>query len=211
VSAAANAHEEGEIMKRWSRRLGYLALVAIAGCASASGGASKSKESLAFPESTVGAGAPRFLRGDAADVAASAGPNDWILIAEQEESANWVVRVYTHKGQTAANWTEQITYMNTGKPVDPPADFASLQHANLLKKCPSASWSVVSVSDSEVLYESKVTGCASMTDQDSITRAIYGSENLFIVSYVAKVKDLAPEKRAEAYRLLSEFQLKPAS
>lgn len=198
-------------MKSWFRRFGYVALIAAVGCASASGGESKSKESLAFPESTVDAGAPRFLRGDAADVAASAGPNDWILIAEKEESANWVVRAYVHKGENAENWTEQVTYMNTGKPADPPADFASLQRANLVKKCPGASWKMISHSNSEVVYESKIAGCASMTDQDSITRAIYGSDNLFMVTYIAKGKDLAPEKRAQAYRLLSEFQLRPAS
>jgi hypothetical protein len=35
-------------------------------------------EGLAFPRSTVGSGAPKFLSGDTAE--ADAGPNDWVMV-----------------------------------------------------------------------------------------------------------------------------------
>jgi hypothetical protein len=194
-------------MKSWLSPMRYLVLIALVGCAS-SASDNQSQDTILYPTPASTPGAPRFV---SADGAASAGPNDWIMVAEKQASGNWVVRDYVHKGQTAENWTELVTYMNTGKPDEAPADFAQRQAANLVKQCPAASTTILSQSASEVTYEAKTGACPSVGDQDTITRAIYATDNMFLISYTSKTGDLTPTQRASAQQMLAGFTLQPQS
>ena len=169
---------------------------------------SSGHEGLAFPRSTVGPGAPRFLSGDTAE--ADAGPNDWVLVAlnQSSDEDKYVVYGYVHKGQDSTHWSEFVSYMNTPRPDEPPLAFMSRQKIGLEKKCPGAMFTVMQHSDSEITYESKVAKCAQLGDQDEIVRVIYGKLNLFRVSYAARSADMPAMQRAEALKLLSEFQLR---
>jgi len=169
---------------------------------------SSGHEGLAFPRSTVGPGAPRFLSGDTAE--ADAGPNDWVLVAlnQSSDEDKYVVYGYVHKGQDSTHWSEFVSYMNTPRPDEPPLAFMSRQQIGLEKKCPGAMFTVMQHSDSEIIYESKVAKCAQLGDQDEIVRVIYGKLNLFRVSYAARSADMPAMQRAEALKLLSEFQLR---
>ncbi|MBF6558957.1 MAG: hypothetical protein IVW56_01610 [Candidatus Binataceae bacterium] len=194
-------------MKSGLSPLRYLALIALVGCASAAT-EHQSRDIILYPTPATTPGAPRFV---SADGAASAGPNDWVMVAEKQAAGNWTVRDYVHKGQSAENWTELVTYMNTGKPGDSPAEFAQRQAANLVKQCPGASTTIQSQSAGEVTYEARTGGCASVGSQDTITRAIYASDNMFLISYTAKTGDLTPAQRAAAQRMLAGFTLQPRS
>jgi len=169
---------------------------------------SSGHEGLAFPRTTVGPGAPRFLSGDTAE--ADAGPNDWVLVAlnQRSEEDKYVVYGYVHKGQDSTHWSEFVSYMNTPRPDEPPLAFMSRQKIGLEKKCPGATFTVMQHSDSEITYESKVAKCAQLGDQDEIVRVIYGKLNLFRVSYAARSADMPAMQRAQALKLLSEFQLR---
>lgn len=164
-------------------------------------------EGLAFPRSTVGAGAPKFLSGDTAE--ADAGPNDWVMVAlnQNNDEDKYVVYGYVRKGEDAANWSELVTYMNTPRPDEPPLAFMNRQKAHLEKKCPGARFTTVNQSDSEIIYESKVAKCGQLGDQDEIVRVIYGQVNLFRLSYTARSADMPATQRTDALKLLSEFQL----
>jgi hypothetical protein len=166
------------------------------------------REGLAFPRSTVGASAPRFLSGGTAE--ADAGPNDWVMVAlkEKNDEPKYVVYDYVRKGEDASHWSELITYMNTPKPDEPPLDFMNRQKANLHKKCADARFIPISQSDSEITYESKVVKCNKLSDQDEIVRVIYGQVNMFRVSYTTHSGDMPATQRADALKLLSEFQLR---
>jgi hypothetical protein len=169
---------------------------------------SSGHEGLAFPRTTVGPGAPRFLSGDTAE--ADAGPNDWVLVAlnQKSDEDKYVVYGYVHKGQDSTHWSEFVSYMNTPRPDEPPLAFMSRQKIGLEKKCPGATFTVMQHSDSEIIYESKVAKCAQLGDQDEIVRVIYGKLNLFRVSYAARSADMPAMQRAQALKLLSEFQLR---
>ena len=165
-------------------------------------------EGLAFPRSTVGPSAPRFLSGDTAEK--DAGPKDWVLVAlsQNSEDDKYLVYGYVHKGQDATHWTEFMSYMNTSKPDEKPIAFMTRQEALTEKKCPAVKYTVLKQSDSEIMYESKVAKCTQMADQDEIVRVIYGQINLFRLSYTAHSADMPATQRANAIELLSEFQLK---
>lgn len=169
---------------------------------------SSTHEGLAFPRTTIGPGAPRFLSGDTAE--ADAGPNDWVMVAlnQRSDEDKYVVYGYVRKGQDSAHWTAFVSYMNTQRPDEPPLAFMSRQKLHLVKKCPDAKFTVLQRSESEITYESKVAKCAGLGDQDEIVRVIYGNLNLFRVSYTARSADMPATQRAAALKLLSEFQLR---
>jgi hypothetical protein len=164
-------------------------------------------EGLAFPASTVGAGAPKFLSGDTAE--ADAGPNDWVMVAlnQKNDEDKYVVYGYVRKSEDAAHWSELVTYMNTPRPDELPLAFMNRQKAHLEKKCPGATLTLVKQRDSEITYESKVAKCGQLGDQDEIVRVIYGQVNLFRLSYTARSADMQATRRTDALKLLSEFQL----
>lgn len=169
---------------------------------------SSGDEGLAFPRTTVGPGAPRFLSGDTAE--ADAGPNDWVLVSlnQRRDDDKYVVYGYVHKGQDSTHWSEFFSYMNTPKPDESPLDFMNRQKLRLEKKCPGAAFTVMQQSDAEITYESKVAKCVHLEDQDEIVRVIYGQLNLFRVSYTARSADMPATQRAAALKLLSEFELR---
>jgi len=165
-------------------------------------------EGLAFPRSTVGAGAPRFLSGDSAE--ADAGPNDWVMVSlnQKSEEDKYVVYGYVHKGEDSTHWRKFFSYMNGPRPDEPPLAFMVRQKLNLEKKCPGASFAVAKESETEITYESKVAKCPPLGDQDEIVRVIYGQLNLFRLSYTVHSTEMSAQQRADALKLLSEFHLR---
>lgn len=189
-------------------KLGPIAIFALALIMTISYGASRaaSEEGLSYPEKSVAA-APKFISGDTqAEAKAAASPNDWVQVSTATKEGRYVLRNYVHKGESAANWTELVTYLNTPKPDESPADFMNRAKAAMLKVCPAATFEVLSQSDSEIIYESKATKCPQLGDQDEIVRVIYGELNMFQISYTAKT-DIPAAKRADMVKLLSEFQV----
>jgi hypothetical protein len=165
-------------------------------------------EGLAFPRSTVGASAPRFLSGDSAE--ADAGPNDWVMVAlnQKSEEDKYVVYGYVHRGEDSSHWSKFFSYMNGPRPDEPPLAFMVRQKLNLEKKCPGAIFAVSKESETEITYESKVAKCPLLGNQDEIVRVIYGQLNLFRLSYTVHSTEMSAQQRADALKLLSEFQLR---
>ena len=165
-------------------------------------------EGLAFPRSTVGPAAPRFLSGDTAE--ADAGPKDWVMVSldQRRDDDKYTVYGYVPKGQDSTHWTEFISYMNTRRPNETPLAFMLRQKALFRHKCPAVRFAVIKQSDSDITYESKVAECNQLADQDEIVRVIYGRVNLFRLSYTCRSADMPATQRSNAIELLSEFQLR---
>lgn len=171
-----------------------------------------SEERLAYPETTAGPSAPKFISGDTqAEAKAAAGPNDWVQVSENSKEGRYVLKNYVHKGESAENWTELVTYLNTSKPDESPMDFMNRAKDAMLKVCPAATFDVIKQSDSEITYEAKVAKCPKLGDQDEIVRVLYGQQNMFQISYTAKVADVPASKRADMIKVLSEFQVQQKS
>jgi hypothetical protein len=168
-------------------------------------------ETLVFPETVAGASAPHFLSGDTAN--ASARPIDWVQVGatENRDNGRYVQKDYVRRGESAARWSELFTYMNTPKPDESPEAFMERQQAAVLKKCPGAIFTVLNQSDTEILYESTITRCSELGDQHELVRVIYGSANMFRLSYTVKDATIPTPRRDAALKLLSEFQLRPNS
>jgi hypothetical protein len=186
----------------------FLGVASIVGCTVPG---PRSEQVMAFPATTAGADAPKFIEGDAADAQAAAGPHDWVLVSTDAKGDTYLVKNYLPKGASTTNWNELITYMNTVKPDESVADFMNRQKSILEQKCPGTAWQVLSQADSEIVYESKVHNCPAIGDQDEIVRVIYGDTAMFRISYTAKSADITAAKRAEAIKLLSEFELQNKS
>lgn len=194
-------------------KYGPAAIFALALIMTIGYGASRaaSEEGLAYPEKTL-ATAPKFISGDTqAEAKAAAGPNDWVQVSDATQEGRYVLRNYVHKGESAANWTELVTYLNTPKPDESPVDFMNRAKAAMLKACPAATFAVLNQSDSEITYESKAAKCPQLGEQDAIVRVIYGQLNMFQISYTAKTADIPAAKRADMVKLLSEFQVREKS
>ena len=180
----------------------------VIGCGPAAPSA-QVNEGLASPQIVAGPSTPRFLSGDTAQ--ADAGPNDWVLIDQKQNDNHYLVQDYVKKGQTGTTWDSLVTYLNTVRPDESIMDFMNRQKGIMEKKCSGAGWQILSQAESEIVYESKVASCPGVGDQDEIVRVIYGEANMFQISYTSKVKEMPPAQRADALKLLSEFQVQKKS
>ncbi len=180
----------------------------VIGCGPAAPSA-QVNEGLASPQIVAGPSTPRFLSGDTAQ--ADAGPNDWVLIDQKRDDNHYLVQDYVKKGQTGTTWDSLVTYLNTVRPDESIMDFMNRQKGIMEKKCSGAGWQILSQSESEIVYESKVASCPGVGDQDEIVRVINGQANMFRISYTSKVKEMPPAQRVDALKLLSEFQVQQKS
>jgi hypothetical protein len=188
--------------------LAALVIALVLGCGPAAPSA-QVNEGLASPQIVAGASAPRLLSGETA--LADAGPNDWVLIDQKQNDNHYLVQDYVKKGQTGTTWDSLVTYLNTVRPDESIMDFMNRQKGILEKKCSGAGWQILSQAESEIVYESKVASCPGVGDQDEVVRVIYGEANMFRISYTSKVKEMPSAQRADALKLLSEFQVQKKS
>jgi hypothetical protein len=176
--------------------LAALVIPLVLGCGPAAP-STQVNEGLVTPQIVAGASAPMFLSGDTAQ--ADAGPNDWVLIEQKQDDGHYLVR------------DNLVTYLNTVRPDESILDFMNRQKGVMEKKCSGAGWQILSQAESEIVYESKVASCPGIGDQDEIVRVIYGEANMFRISYTSKVKEMPAAQRADALKLLSEFQVQQKS
>jgi hypothetical protein len=188
--------------------LAALVIAMVLGCGPAAPSV-QVNEGLASPQIVAGASAPRLLSGETA--LADAGPNDWVLIDQKQDDNRYLVQDYVKKGQTGTTWDNLVTYLNTVRPDESIMDFMNRQKGIMEKKCSGAGWQILSQAESEIVYESKVASCPGVGDQDEVVRVIYGEANMFRISYTSKVKEMPPAQRADALKLLSEFQVQKKS
>ncbi|MFX0204265.1 MAG: hypothetical protein ACFFCW_49845 [Candidatus Hodarchaeota archaeon] len=113
---------------------------------------------------------------------------------------------FVYEGKSIDDWTEALEAFNTLRKNYPP----TLEGAyNFLierrkKNCPESSFNVISKDSSSILYEIKTTNCPPHSDENSITRILYGNTNAFVLIYTNKIKSIPKEIRDEWIKIFSE-------
>jgi hypothetical protein len=127
-------------------------------------------------------------------------------------------RVYTIKefirdGDDINNWKELVTiqkFWETSKPS--PEDVLNDLKRLREKECRGATeWTVIDKNENSILYEWQEKPCLGWPDQHEIARIIVGKYGRYLLRYTAKVRELAPETRAEWIKTLSGARIAASS
>jgi hypothetical protein len=119
--------------------------------------------------------------------------------ANQAERRGSVIVEWVREGDDINNWKELFTYQNFGlHGKRTPEDFLNGLKTLREKECPGVTeWNVIEHDENSILYEWQAKPCMSWPDQHEVARIIFGKQNLFLLRYTAKVKELAPETRTQ--------------
>lgn len=168
--------------------LGIAALAVLAGCATAGRGPE------AYPPQRV------ELRLE---------PDLWQL-ARRTEQPGTSVDEYVPRVESLERWTRFVsvqTFLDAEVPF-PGARWAmAMCRAQLLDRCPGATWTVVREGDRDALYEWKVAGCAAVPDQHEVGRVVNGRGTWARITFSEK-GELDAATREEWLRRLSEARLR---
>jgi len=126
-------------------------------------------------------------------------------IAYRGETKNLYIIEYVPKGDDIENWKELFTYQNGGKNhfEHSPEKMLNALKAQREKECPGTTeWTVIEQTENSILYEWQAKPCLSWPEQHEIARIIFGKYNWFLLHYVAKVHELAPDTRTKWIKLL---------
>lgn len=112
---------------------------------------------------------------------------------------------FVRKGDDINNWKELFTYQNVAKGKQTPEEFLNKLKAAREKVCPGATvWNVIEQNESSILYEWRAKPCLGWPEQHEVARIILGKHNLFMLHYVAKVPELAPDTRTKWIKTLQD-------
>jgi hypothetical protein len=112
---------------------------------------------------------------------------------------------FVRKGDDINNWKELFTYQNFAKGKQTPEEFLNKLKAEREKECPGATvWNVIEQNESSILYEWRAKPCLGWPEQHEVARIILGKHNLFVLHYVAKVPELAPDTRTKWIKTLQD-------
>ena len=112
---------------------------------------------------------------------------------------------FVPQGDDINNWKELFTFQNFAKGKQTPEEFLNKLKAQREKECPGATvWNVIEQNESSILYEWRAKPCLGWPEQHEVARIILGKHNLFMLHYVAKVPELAPDTRTKWIKILQD-------
>jgi len=130
--------------------------------------------------------------------------SDWKTASATEKHGQLMME-FVRNGDDINNWKELFTYQNFAKGKQTPEEFLNKLKALREKECPGATvWNVIEQNESSILYEWRAKPCLSWPEQHEVARIILGKHNLFILHYVAKVPELAPDTRTKWIKTLED-------
>lgn len=112
-------------------------------------------------------------------------------------------------GESIDNWVEALEVVNVRRPDVPPALEEAFRSAIASRQsyCPEATGRVITSDSTSVLYEITTVGCAGRSDEISLTRVVYGRNQVFSLIYTNKDPLQAYAKRADWIKVLSEAKV----
>lgn len=112
-------------------------------------------------------------------------------------------------GESIDNWVEALEVVNVRRPDVPPALEDAFRAAITSRQsyCPDATGRVISSDSTSVLYEITTVGCAGRSDEVSLTRVVYGRNQVFSLIYTNKDPVQAYARRADWIKVLSEARV----
>jgi hypothetical protein len=164
-----------------------LSLLVLCGCATSGG----TVETVEFPFRSSGV-PPKFVE-------------SFDIIPRQVGVTRFV-----WEGESIDDWTEAVEIVNTWRKNNPATPKEALETLveKRIAQCPEATHRLLHQDESSVLYELITINCPPHPDEHSITRLIYGRNEVFTVIYTNKVNPLSPSLRDEWIDILSRANRK---
>ena len=122
---------------------------------------------------------------------------DWVIGYEYEEPAFYLVE-FVRTGQTTENWQELITIQGFAWDAESGSVGEIFDELKRIREeeCPGqTTWSIIQQDETSLLYENHAMPCLGWPEHHEIGRILIGENNLFRISYTAKVETLLPEIR----------------
>jgi len=163
----------------------------------------------------------------------------WKLGRQWEQREVQHLKEFVREGETLDNWTDLITWhaLKKGSTPVPLETLLNSQREAIRAICPSLVWNIIERKERAVLYEWRISNCKPSkaeleklakgqgairpdpkvvlekftADQHAIDLYIEGEWTIWRISYTAKVKELAKEKRAEWIQWLSDAKVETKS
>lgn len=130
--------------------------------------------------------------------------SDWKTASATERHGQLMIE-FVHNGDDINNWKELFTYQDFAKGKQTPEEFLNKLKAAREEECPGATvWNVIEQDESSILYEWRARPCLGWPEQHEVARIILGKHKLFILHYVAKVPELAPDTRTKWIKTLQD-------
>ena len=132
--------------------------------------------------------------------------DDWKIVSHSDRGKVHSV-TYIREGDDINHWKEIFDYTIgvRGRGTRPPEKELSVVEADLEKKWPGQTeWNVISQDENSILYERHTKWSAVTHEERSITRIIHGKYSWFMLTYTARVRDLAPDTRAQWIKTFSD-------
>jgi len=129
---------------------------------------------------------------------------DWQAASTTERNRQVTIE-YVQQADDINNWKELFTYQNFPRGKHTPEEELNKAKALRQKECPGATvWNVIEQNETSILYEWQAKPCLGWPEQHEIARIIFGRHNLFVLHYVAKVHELAPDTRTKWINTLQD-------
>jgi hypothetical protein len=136
-------------------------------------------------------------------------PEKWVLVSMRQipDAEVRLTFVRASERDRGPQWTELFECQNAPRPVVSVQQFFARLGDEVLRECPTATFSLIRRSESDQMFETKSRGCRRFGDQDEIERFIFGESNLFHLMYTVRKPEMSPQQRDDAIRLLASFKL----
>jgi hypothetical protein len=124
------------------------------------------------------------------------------------EASYHLIQLVRH-GETVKDWTEMVVLEDRVEPFKgSPEEAMNKWLKHWAKNCESTTQSkIISKDVNTVLFQMHADPCKGYPEEDDLARIILGPHSWYVVSYNAKVHEMAPEIRAQWTKTLSEATL----
>lgn len=135
---------------------------------------------------------------------------DWKVGNSSTAGAQTLMEFVRHQESTA-HWTELLSLHAATLGSNAPENYAKIialrSRKSFEETCPRIVWSVLSESDTDVLYEWQHDGCQGDPPQHEIARVVRGTSAVFVVRYTRKVAELPAADRSQWLALIRAARL----
>ena len=109
----------------------------------------------------------------------------WKRVSQQGAGSTTLTE-FVRPDESLARWHEMLTMQTFERGAASPVDAQAALRAQMLERCPGATWQALQQDSSSVLYEWRIAGCAGQEDQHEVARIIDSPRIRMRVAYTYK-------------------------
>lgn len=132
---------------------------------------------------------------------------EWKLAHSEVVEGEYAIDEFVPKSERIDHWTRLFTQQNFRRKfssASSPAKMMEGLRKAMAKRCPAVAWTVVSQSQSDVLYEFHFDECGGQPAQHELARILYGKWNIWRLAYTVKGPPLEGQERQRWLDALQE-------